>query len=281
MARILIAGCGDLGSGVGTTLAQRGHDVWGLRRQADAVPAPIQALAGDFSRPDGLPTLPNGLDTVYFIATPGRFEEEAYRLAFVEGIRNLLARLTEEGQSPRRIIMVSSTSVYGVTDGSWVDETTPAEPGGFSGKRLLEAEELLRAGPFPSVIIRFGGIYGPGRNRMLRKVREAEPVVTDPPQYSNRIHRDDCVGALVHLHDLDDPAPLYLAVDSTPCTQAELTDWLADRLGLPRPPRAEGAAGGTRGSNKCCRNDRLLASGYRFRYPDYQSGYEAMLSSSC
>lgn len=281
MANVLIAGCGDLGNGVGEALASQGHRVWGLRRRPEHVRPPIQALAGDFSRPDGLPQLPPGLDTVYFIATPGRFDDEAYRLAYVEGMRNLLRALADQGQAPRRIIMVSSSSVYGVTDGSWVDESTPAEPIGFSGSRLLEAEELLRSAPWPGVVIRFGGIYGPGRNRMLRKVRGGEAVVTDPPQYSNRIHRDDCVGALVHLFGLEQPAPLYLGVDSHPCPQVELTDWLAERLGLPRPPRTAGPAGGIRGSNKRCRNDRLVASGYRFRYPDYRAGYEAILSSSC
>ncbi len=280
MANILIAGCGDLGSGVGVALADEGHRVWGLRRRPELVPAPIQAVGGDFSQADGLPELPADLDAVYFIATPGRFEDEAYRLAYVEGMRNLLAALQRQGQSPGRIILVSSSSVYGITDGSWVDETTPAEPGGFSGYRLLETEQLLADSPFPGVVIRFGGIYGPGRERMLRKVRNSEPVVTDPPQYTNRIHRDDCVGALVHLFHLHDPAPLYVGVDHHPCTQEELVDWLADRLGLPRPPKESGSAGGVRGSNKRCRNDRLVASGYTFRYPDYRAGYEAILEAN-
>lgn len=278
MANVLIAGCGDLGSGVGLALADAGHQVWGLRRRPEQIPAPIRPLGGDFSRPDGLPELPDALDVVYFIATPGRFEDEAYRLAYVEGMRHLLAALDRQEQSPGRIILVSSSSVYGVTDGGWVDEDTPAEPGGFSGQRLLEAEQLLAESPHPGVIIRFGGIYGPGRERMLRKVRNGEPVVTDPPQYTNRIHRDDCVGALVHLFGLEHPAPLYLGVDNHPCTQEELTDWLADRIGLPRPPKETGSAGGVRGSNKRCRNDRLVASGYRLRYPDYRAGYEAMLA---
>ena len=176
--------------------------------------------------------------------------------------------------------MVSSTAVYGITDGSWVDETTPTEPGGFSGKRLLEAETLLSQSRHPGVVIRFGGIYGPGRNRMLRKVRNGEPVVAEPPQYTNRIHRDDCVGALVHLFHVAEPASVYLGVDSHPCTQVELVDWLAERLGLPRPPRTQGSAGGVRASNKRCHNNRLLASGYAFQYPDYRAGYEAMLAAS-
>lgn len=279
MANVLIAGCGDLGSGVGTRLAAEGHSVWGLRRRPELIPAPIAPLAGDFSQPDGLPELPAALDTVYFIATPGRFEDEAYRIAFVEGMRNLLAQLDAQQQSPRRIIMVTSTAVYGVTDGSWVDEETPTEPRGFSGQRLLEAETLLRESRHPSVILRFGGIYGPGRTRMLKKVRNGDPVVAEPPQYTNRIHRDDCVGALLHAFALEDPAPVYLGVDSTPCTQVELVDWLAQRLGLPRCSRTEGSAGGVRSSNKRCHNQRLLDSGYRFLYPDYRSGYEAMLAA--
>ncbi len=280
MARILIAGCGDLGSGVGQALAAQGHHVTGLRRRPEQVPEGIEPLAGDFSRPDGIPPLPADLDTVFFIASPGgRFEDEAYRLAYVEGMRNLLRAIDAAGAAPRRVIMVSSTSVYGITDGRWVDETTPAEPGGFSGRRLLEAETLLRESPHPGVVIRFGGIYGPGRNRMINKVRRGDPVVTEPPQYGNRIHRDDCVGALVHLYRLEAPEPLYLGVDSTPCPQEELVDWLAGRLDCPAPPRASGDAGGVRGSNKRCRNDRLLASGYRLLYADFRDGYETLIAA--
>lgn len=275
MANILIMGCGDLGTATGRQLAEAGHTVWGLRRHPEQIPAPIRPLAGDFGIPDGLPPLPADLDTVYFIATPGEFTDAAYRRAYVDGLRNTLGALERDGQRPRRIILVSSTSVYGADDGRWVDETSPTEPTRFSGRRLCEAEELLSGSPFPGVIVRFGGIYGPGREYHLRKVCEGIRGQHTAPAWTNRIHRDDCVGLLVHLFGLESPEPLYLGVDDAPVLRHELLAWLAQQLELDppgEPPMPPGKVSGKR-----CHNNRLHASGYPLHYPDYRSGYRALL----
>lgn len=277
MDTLLIAGCGDLGCSLGQQLAGPERRVIGLRRHPRHIPAPIEAYQGDLTDPASLANLPQSITQVCYIATPGAFEDDAYRRAYVEGLRNLTKRLRQQPVPPRRLVFVSSTSVYGVTDGSWVDELTPAEPGGFSGRRMLEAEQLLADSGIPGVSVRFGGIYGPGRERLIRKVRQGDPVVAEPPQWTNRIHRDDAVSVLRHLLTLDSPEPLYLAVDHTPVPMHEVTDWLSRRLGLPDCPRRPGDAGGVRGSNKRCSNRRLLASGFRFRYPDFRQGYEAMI----
>ncbi|WP_018874366.1 SDR family oxidoreductase [Thioalkalivibrio sp. ALJ7] len=276
MANILIMGCGDLGCAIGARLAHAGHTVWGLRRQPQAIPEPIRPLAGDFARADGLPELPPTLDTVYFIATPGEFTEAAYRRAYVDGLRNTLTNLERAQQQPRRIVFVSSTSVYGADDGRWVDETSPTEPTRFSGRCLREAEQLLSDSPVPGVVVRFGGIYGPGRDYHLRKVREGIRGLHEPPVWTNRIHRDDCVGLLTHLFHLDHPDSIYLGVDDAPVLRHELLAWLAQEMGLDTPgttpPMPEGAVHGKR-----CGNARLHASGYHLQYPDYQTGYRALL----
>ncbi len=277
--RVLIAGCGDLGVALGTQLAKAGHAVWGLRRSPQPLPAPLRTITADLTDPATLTALPPALDLIYYTATPGRFADDAYRLTYVEGLRNLLGALAGQGQRPRRLILVSSTTVYGQTDGSWVDENSPTEPQGFSGRRMLEAETLALTSAIATAIVRFGGIYGPGRNRMLRKVRAGEPCVADPPQYTNRIHRDDCVNILAHLANPAVAPGIYLGVDDKPCTQCELMDWLAARMGLPAPQRIGGSPGGLRGSNKRCRNDKLKASGYRLLYPSYREGYNAMLAA--
>jgi nucleoside-diphosphate-sugar epimerase len=278
MQSLLIAGCGDLGTRLGLELAKTGVTVYGLRRSADRIPQPIIPIAADLTRLDSLDALPrDGVDNVCYIATPGAFDDQAYRQAYVEGLGNLLQTLKRQAMRPRRVVFVSSTSVYGVTDGSWVDEETEAVPGGFSGARLLEAERVLRASNLSGVVVRFGGIYGPGRERLLRKVFNGEPVVAEPPQWTNRIHRDDAVGVVAHLLHLESPAALYLGVDDQPAPMHEVTDWIADQLDVPHCPHITGTAGGVRGSNKRCSNRLLLASGYRFLYPDYRSGYQPMI----
>jgi hypothetical protein len=100
-----------------------------------------------------------------------------------------------------------------------------------------------------------------------------------PGQYTNRIHRDDCVGVLRHVLALVSPAPIYLGVDCEPADEKTLYQWIAGATGAPTPRQAprDAAAPGRRG-NKRCRNTRLLESGYEFRYPSFRDGYAAALS---
>jgi nucleoside-diphosphate-sugar epimerase len=125
-------------------------------------------------------------------------------------------------------------------------------------------------------VVRFGGIYGPGRASLIERVRSGE--ATYPAtyrQYQNRIHRDDCAGVLAYLMSHGEPASLYLGVDDEPTEKRVVLSWLADRLGAP-PPRAVAEAVSDRG-NKRCRNARLRRAGYRFRYPNFRAGYGALL----
>ncbi|HET8700514.1 MAG TPA: SDR family oxidoreductase [Nitrococcus sp.] len=278
--RVLIAGCGKIGTRLGEELASLGDEVWGLRRGRIQLPAPLRTLTADLNHPESLRSIPGEITQVFYLATPSAYTDEAYQLTYVEGLRNLLQVLAGQNQAPRRVLFVSSTAVYAQHGGEWVDETSPTAPTGFSGQRLLEAEHLLQQGPFPGLVVRFGGIYGPGRDAMIRKVRAGEPCRAEPPLYTNRIHEDDCIGVLRHLGRLATPDAVYLGVDDAPCTQCELMDWLAEQLGQARPPRASAVTGTPRAGSKRCCNARLKASGYALCFPTYREGYRAMLADS-
>lgn len=279
MARVLIAGCGYVGSLLAVQLGHAGHEVWGLRRRVAGLPAGVRPFEADLALPATLAGLPHGIDFVFYMAAPGGSDDALYRSAYVEGLGNLLASLERDQQRPRRIFFISSTAVYAQEDGSWVDEESPTEPKHFSGRRLLEAEALLAASSYAHVVVRFGGIYGPRRNRLIESVRTARARYhSRPPQYTNRIHRDDCVGALRHLMGLPAPAARYLGVDSDPADEETVMNWLAGTLGAPPPlPAGPDEPPRTRG-NKRCRNARLLATGYELRYPSFREGYAAVLA---
>ncbi len=281
MARILIAGCGLVGTRLGVELAVEGHEVWGLRRNPESLPQAIHGLCADLTVPGSLASLPENLDRVFFTAAPDRHDDEAYRTLYGDGVRILLQCLVEQGQQPQRVLFTSSTAVYEQKDGEWIDEDSPTQPCGYAGQRLLEAERLLAGGPFPSVVVRLAGIYGPERARLVDTVRNGAAAYADgPPRYTNRIHHDDCAGVLRYLAFLDDPDPLYLASDDEPADDRTILTWLAGQLGAPEPairPAAE-LSSWTRGSNKRCCNRKLRQSGYRFRFPTFRDGYGAMLS---
>lgn len=278
--RILIAGCGYVGSALGLLLVSEGHTVFGLRRNTSALPAGITPVRADFSKPLPPNTLPDNLDAVVCAASPGGSSDEAYRAAYVDGPRSLISTLG--GQSIERLILVSSTGVYGQKNGEWVDEASPTEPNGTSGRRLLEGERLVLGGPFPATVLRLGGIYGPGRASMIERALGNPPPEDDPPQYTNRIHRDDCAGALRHLLLIPDPDPVYLGVDHEPADRRTIAEWLTTRSGenppvSPRRDRPKARPGRT---NKRCSNELLLRSGYEFRYPTFREGFAALLENA-
>lgn len=283
MSRTLIAGCGFVGTRLALDLATDGHSVWGLRREPDVLPQPIRPVRADLTRPETLAALPPELDLVFFTAAPDRHDDDGYRSVYVDGLRNLIAALAAQGQRPRRLLFTSSTAVYDQNDGSWVDEDSPCEPRHFAGRRLLEAERLVLSAPFPAIVVRLAGIYGPGRGQLVAGVRNGTAACPDgPPVYTNRIHRDDCAGVLRHLATVPDPRPVYLAADHEPADNGTVLRWIAEQLQVPPPPVRPAAElrSWERGSSKRCRNERLTASGYRFRFPTFRDGYAAILRES-
>jgi nucleoside-diphosphate-sugar epimerase len=280
MSNILIAGCGYVGSALARARVARGDNVYGLRRNPVDLPGGVTPIAADLAVPRTLAELPPAIDVVVYAASPGGRDDAFYRTTYVEGLRNLLAALKQQGQEPRRTIFVSSTAVYGQTRGEWVDETSDTHPSHYSGQRLLEAETLLCDSGLPGIVLRLGGIYGPRRTRLIDEVRQGRAAISrDGPRYTNRIHRDDCAGVLDHLIDLADPADCYLGVDCEPEDEAVVLRWLAGVLGA-APPRQASAdrRSEQRSGNKRCRNARLVSSGYSFRYPSYRDGYTAVLA---
>src|SRR5262245_1741803 len=282
MARVLIAGCGYTGIALGMRLAKEGHAVWGLRRHPELLPAPIQPLRADLCDPSSLAAVPLALDFVFYTAAAERRDDASYQAAYVTGVRNLLDHISQTGQKLSRLFFTSSTAIYAQTGGEWVDETSETPLSEFSGRRLLEGENLLLEGPFPTTIVRLAGIYGPGRTRLIDQVRRGEATCkSGEARYTNRIHRDDCAGVLRHLMMLNSPEDLYLGADHEHSDQCQVFRWLAQRLGVP-PPRVEPWTAQPTvklQSNKRCSNRRLLQSGYSFLYPSFREGYEAILAA--
>ncbi|MDH4558756.1 NAD-dependent epimerase/dehydratase family protein [Pseudomonas sp. BN417] len=276
---LLIAGCGDVGGRLAQRMLQTGWTVYGLRRQVAALPAGVLPVAGDLQQsacPLDWPTAP--LDYLVYSAAAGQHDEAGYRAAYVDGLRHVLGWLAEHGQKPRRLFFVSSSGVYGQRDGEWIDETSPAEAQGFSAQVMLEAERLALASGIPATRVRLTGIYGPGREWLLKQVRMGYRVVSEPPLYANRIHVDDCAGLLAHLLAADAAggtlADCYIGVDDAPAPLHEVVGWLRERLGV--TGWAEESTVRRSGSKRCS-NARARALGWAPRYPSYREGYAAIL----
>jgi nucleoside-diphosphate-sugar epimerase len=276
VSRVLIAGCGYVGKELARRLVVAGHEVFGLRRRAGMLPKGTREIVADLADPESLAAVPAACDTVLFTAGSDASNDAAYRSVYVDGLRNLITVLGTQRRFPRRLVVVSSTAVYRQANGEAVDERSPTEASGFAATRLLEMEGIARQAPTTVVIVRFGGIYGPGRTRLLRQVKQGVATVSTTAAYTNRIHRDDCAGVLHHLIDLPDAKDLYLGVDDRPTDRRHVIEWLAAQLRV-APPRIDDSAPPPR-TNKRCINARLRASLYDFRYPTYRDGYAPLIA---
>ena len=160
------------------------------------------------------------------------------RSVYVDGLLNVLEELPP---TVSRVVYASSTGVYGQTEGEWVNLQTRPDPRTESGKICLEAEERLagwarkRNRSTSVVVLRFAGLYGPGRVVRSTLIARGEPIPGDPSKLLNLIHIDDAARAAVAALVIPNPDPIYLVSDDRPVTRLEYYSLVASLLDAPEP----------------------------------------------
>lgn len=276
---LMIAGCGDVGGRLGQQLSAAGWTVYGLRRSVALLPQGIRPVAGDLHAdacPAAWPSEP--LDYLVYCAAATDHDEAGYRAAYVDGLRRVLTWLAQYSQRPKRLLFVSSSGVYGQQLGEWVDEQSPAEAGSYSGRIMREAEQLALKSGLPASLVRLTGLYGPGREWLLKQVRQGYRVVSEPPLYGNRIHVDDAAGLLAYLLQADARGVAldncYIGVDDQPAPLHDVVAWLREQLEISHWSDDSTVR---RSGSKRCSNARARALGWTPQYPSYREGYRAIL----
>ncbi len=279
---LLISGCGDLGQRVGSALAERDWQIHAVRRNPDGSSPQFNWHRADHCNSDDLAFV-QALQPDFVLATfnPTSRDIAGYWEGFSTAAKNLLHSLKDH--RPQHLFMVSSTRVYAETKGGWVDESAALSELDERALAIIDAERQFQHSGLPATVIRFAGIYGGSSNRLLSRVAGGEVSDAEPVRYTNRIHREDCAGLLLHLLDMavqnQSLAPVYNGVDDNPCPAHEVEQWLANALGASANTHLGHRPAGAI-SHKRCRNDLLHACGYQLRYPDYRSGYSEVLASS-
>ena len=266
MPRVLIAGCGYVGEAAATAFHEAGWGVEGWTASAESAaklsnrPYPVRAV--DVTNPE-----PSGpFDVVIHCVSSHGGDENEYRRLYFQGAKSLLRTFTEA-----TLLFTSSTSVYGQTDGSTVDEDSAAEPLHQKGKILRETEDLVLAAG--GIILRLGGIHGPGRSALAAKSLRGETTAGAPGRFINQVHRDDIVAALLLLaHRRDEQSgQVFNVVGDAPITAREAEQWLAAHLKNPLPTSTAAATPSKRGlSNKRVSNRKLRGLGWEPRYPTFE-----------
>ena len=280
--KALIVGCGYIG-----------------RRLAARLPGPVTGLVRSGASEERLwqegiiplccdleqevtSPLPTRNAHVWYLAPPPRAGTRDTHL------RHFLQALEHSGQ-PRRLVLISTTGVYGDCQGAWVDESRPPAPVADRARRRLDAEQQLQRWGEETggewVILRVAGIYGPGK-LPLKRLREGRPMVAekDAP-WTNRIHADDLVQVCLAAMSRGRSGAIYNVTDGRPGNMADYFNRVADMAGLPRPPVIDLDAAGDNLSagmrsylaeSRRIDNSRMLRElGVSLRYPDLESGLKA------
>lgn len=283
--RLLILGCGYVGSALALARRRVGDEVTGVvfsesptaRLNAEG----ITTRMADLSAKEGARMGCEGRWDVVVLSVASRGND--FRRSYLE----VMDRVTREflEYPPSCLIYTGSASVYAQTDGEWVTEDSATEPLHEHGQILLETERLLErraSGKFPAIVLRLTGIYGPGRHHELNSMRSGEIFLPgDGEQWKNQIHRDDVVAAVMHVAEkYRGEVPefhVFNVSDDEPVTRRAYVAWLCEKLGRSLPEfRSEERSmrrgrGGFR-SHRRISNQKLRTSGWIPRYPSFRNG---------
>jgi nucleoside-diphosphate-sugar epimerase len=274
-----MVGCGYLGKRIAALWRGRGDRVFATTRaRADELRGlGVEPIVCDVVGGAGLDAVPTVAAVAYcvgFDRGSGRSQRDVY----VRGLENILARLP----APERFVYVSSTGVYGQCDGEEVDENAATEPAEESGRVMLKAERLLRSRLPEGIVLRFAGIYGPGRLLRRQTIETGEPLVGDAERWLNLIHVDDGAAAVVAAVARGELGAVYNVCDDRPVRRREFYTELARVLGAPPPRFVPPPPGAPRppheGANRRILNRRLRGElGLALRYPSCVEGLRASL----
>jgi nucleoside-diphosphate-sugar epimerase len=277
--KVLILGCGYVGQALASAWRTAGHAITGWVRSESSAAAllelGIKPWVGDLSAEEDWQGLPPDFDFFVHCASSSRGGAEAYARVYVRGIA-----LAQHYLPRTQGLFVSSTSVYGQTEGEIVTETSPAEPMNETSQLLREAEAIAWASQ--TIVLRVAGIYGPERGALLKKFLAQEAMIEgDGTRWMNQVHRTDVVQAIQHVATLSTPEKLYNVADNEPVTYRDFYQWLATETHLPLPPHGPVNANRKRGlTNKRVSNGLLTQSGWHPLYPTFREGLRHELTPS-
>lgn len=282
---VVIVGCGDIGKRVAAKW--QSVPVTGLVRSAASAEqlkqlgiTPWQANLDD---PASLTDLPLATALVYYFAPPPVTGTTDPRM------QHFLAAIDRQ-RLPARIVYISTSGVYGDRAGEVVTEHTPPNPQVDRARRRYDAEERLRRFGreygVAVVILRVGGIYGPGR-LPRKRLEERTPIIHEHLAPStNRIHAEDLAQICVAAAKRGQADAIYNVSDGTDSNMTEYFNIVADFLKLPRPPTIDweeaertlsaGMLSYLKESRRMDNRRMLEELGIELKYPNLEAGLAAM-----
>jgi nucleoside-diphosphate-sugar epimerase len=233
----LFAGCGYVGRQVAARELMDGGSVEAIVRTAASADY-LKSLSIDAASADLEMGIPNeqrlSNKVLYWFAPPQPDGVQDRR------IRNFLGSIDDRHGLPHRVVLISTTGVYGDCQGDWVTEDRERQPQTGRAHRRVDAEDVVRnwcgANRITLAVLRVPGIYGEGK-LPLERIRQRRPVLA--PEFcpwSNRVHVADLISACLLAARIPTPAAAYNISDGHPSTMTDFFFKVADAAGLERPP---------------------------------------------
>ncbi|MBV8376138.1 MAG: NAD-dependent epimerase/dehydratase family protein [Verrucomicrobia bacterium] len=273
---VLIAGCGFVGLPLARNFVSSGWETHAITASessaANLQGEAFRVHAANISERTGLKAFADhSFDVVIHCASSGRGDVSRYAAVFLAGTQNLMAHLDY-----RRLIFCSSTSVYAQTDGSWVDENSPANSVSETSQVLRKTEDMVLASG--GTVTRLAGLYGPGRCVSLQRILEGRAAIQeDGKRVVNSLHQLDAAHALRFLAEAESSG-LFNVVDNRPVTEMEWFHYVCERLNKPLPPRGPRDYNRKRGwSSKQVSNKKLRSLAWEPIYPTFKDGLDPLL----
>ena len=238
MRRLLIIGCGDVAMRM-VPLVRGRYTLYALTRDRERIPTlraeGLKPVWGDLDRAETLAAIAGLAHDVVHFAPPPRAGLHDTRTT------HLIAALAKGKSLPQHLVYISTSGVYGDCAGAVVAETRPLNPQTARATRRVDAERRLREwGARAGVrvtIVRAPGIYAADRLPLARLTRGTPALNRDEDPYVNHVHADDLARIVVAALRRGYANRSYNAVDDQPQRMGDYFDLVADRFGLPRPPR--------------------------------------------
>jgi len=240
MTKISILGCGWLGFPLAKALLKKGISINGSTTSENKLPILKDAGINPFLVSVESEGICKNIDTflaeseILIIDIPPKLraaDPSSEKKAFVEKIKNLIPFI--EKSTIKKVLFVSSTSVYGDDNGLVTEETIP-NPETESGKQLLLAENLLLENQnFETSILRFGGLIGEDRHPI--KFLAGKENIENPDAPVNLIHQSDCIGIIEEIINQSNWNEVFNAVAPFHPTREEYYTQKAINMNLPEP----------------------------------------------
>lgn len=278
--KVLLLGFGDINQRLARLLDSNDTEISAVRRSplphtAYDLEQGIQFHQADITKVSQIePILAKQPDQIVITIAPSNYSEQGYRDSYLKAVETLLTLCDRISIQPE-VVFVSSSSVFAQNNGELVNEESESIPNRYNGKVLLEAEALLSVSPLTTTVVRFAGIYGSGRHRLIGMCLKQD-VDTEQSEihWTNRINAEDCARAIKHVLELPENTreSLYLASDNLPVERHSVYNWIRGQFNMALLSE-QGQNLNMSVTGKRCDNSRLINSGFKFTYPTYKEGF--------